>query len=144
MISRHRSRELAIQLVYQFTVSPQSMADPKTIDRFWNEQAQTGPSARPFFESLVRGTASYLPQIDQAIEAVLENWRLDRLERMDLALLRVGGYEILFGDTPVAVVINEAVEFAKRYGNENSPKFVNGTLDALYKRRKTAGSGSVG
>ena len=131
MSSRHRSRELAVQLTYQYTVSPQTLMDQRAMDRFWTEQAQTSPSARPFFEQLVRGVADNLPTLDRAIEVRLDNWRMDRLDRMDLAILRVAAFELLIQRTPKPVVINEALELAKKYCNQDSPSFINGILDNL-------------
>ncbi len=135
MGSRHRSRELAVQMSYQWTLDAQSMTDPKAIDRFWSEQARSADDNREFFERLIRGVATHFPQIDALLEKKLENWKLERVEKVDLALLRVAIYEMLFytGPDPAdkAVVINEAIEIAKKFGNPKSASFVNGVLDKL-------------
>jgi transcription antitermination protein NusB len=139
MASRHRSRELAVQMSYQWDMNPKGLSDPKALDRFWSEQAQASDDTREFFEQLVKGMADHLPAVDREIEAVLQNWKMSRIEKVDLAVLRISTYELLFfGKTPSAVVINEAVELAKRFGNKDSPSFINGILDALSKKVKTA------
>jgi N utilization substance protein B len=138
MASRHRSRELAVQFLYQTDLSPSSLHDGVMLDRFWREQARANNEDRKFFEILVRGTCDELPQVDTALEKVLENWRLGRIDKVDLSVLRVAVYELLFSsdsekpDAPV--VIDEAVEIAKKFGNQESPSFVNGILDALAKQ----------
>ena len=137
MSSRHRSRELAVQMNYQWDLDPKSLSDPKVIQRFWQEQAKASEDTREFFEILVRGTAEYLPQIDSHITSVLENWRLDRIEKVDLAILRLATFELFFNhDAPDAVVVNEAIEIAKKFGNRDSSSFINGILDALLRRKK--------
>jgi N utilization substance protein B len=122
---------LAIQIAYQFTMSPKDMADPRALDRFWREQAQTGEGSREYFEKLIYGMSGSLPQIDTFIQESLKNWRFDRLDKMDLAVLRIAAYEMFFEKVPPAVAINEAVELSKKYGNKDSPSFVNGILDSL-------------
>lgn len=139
MGSRHRSRELAVQMSYQWELDPASMNDPKAIDRFWREQALSDDDNREFFEVLVRGVVSYLPELDKLIEVHLKGWKRDRLDKVDLALLRVALYEMLFysGKDPadVAVVINEAVEIGKKFGTPKTPAFINGVLDSVSKER---------
>lgn len=138
MASRHRSRELAVQMTYQWELDPKGLGFSHSTTRFWTEQAQSADDNKPYFEHLVKGVADYLPQIDGAIESVLENWRLGRMEKVDLAVLRVSVYELLYGQTkePIdtAVIINEAVELAKKFGTKESPSFINGILDSLAKK----------
>lgn len=138
MASRHRSRELAVQMTYQWELDPKSLSLPQSTDRFWVEQAQSTEDNKPYFEHLVRGVADHLPQIDTSIEQTLENWRLGRMEKVDLAVLRVSVFELLFGQEieklDTAVIINEAVEIAKKFGTRESPSFVNGVLDSLAKK----------
>ncbi len=134
--SRHRGRELAVQMSYQWVLDPRALEDAQAIERFWTEQALSSEENRAFFESLVRGVVSYLPEIDQKIKDTLhQQWKLERLERIDLALLRVAVFEMLFykGKDPAdrAVVINEAVEIAKKFGTQQSPSFINGVLDKI-------------
>jgi N utilization substance protein B len=134
--SRHRGRELAVQMSYQWLLDPYALSDAKSIDRFWKEQSLSTEENRDFFESLVRGVAGYIPEIDEKIQSALHSqWRLDRLERIDHALLRVAVYEMLYykGKDPAdaAVVIDEAIEIAKKFGTQQSPSFINGVLDKI-------------
>ncbi len=118
---------------YQWELDPSSLNDPRAIDRFWREQALSTEDNRSFFEDLVRGIAGRMPELDALITKYLKNWKVDRLEKVDLALLRVSLYELLFyqGKDPadVAVVINEAIEIAKKFGTPKSASFINGVLD---------------
>lgn len=140
MGSRHRSRELAVQMSYQWELDPLSMDDPKAIDRFWSEQARSQEDNREFFEALVRGVVEHFPQIDEILKKHLTNWKIDRVEKVDLGLLRVAVFEMLFykGKDPAdaPVVINEAVEIAKKFGTPNSAGFVNGVLDKINSSEK--------
>ncbi len=87
---------------------------------------------RLFTEELVRGVASHREQIDQIIDEFSTNWTLERMSRVDLAILRMATCELLFQQkTPASVVINEAVEVGKRYGTQETPSFVNGLLDKV-------------
>lgn len=88
--------------------------------------------ARPYALELLRGTFQHLDRIDTLIRESASNWRIERIALTDRNLLRIAVYEMLFSeDAPDQVVINEAVEIAKRYGTEDSPPFVNGILDAV-------------
>lgn len=136
MASRHRSRELAVQMTYQWSMAPQGLADAQSIERFWKEQSQSQNDIRPYFEELVRGVATHWPEIDQFIEKNAQNWRLDRIEKVELAVLRVAIYEMLYRkDVPPAVVIDEALEISKKFCNSDSPSFINGILDSIVKQK---------
>ncbi|GMU54863.1 MAG: N utilization substance protein B [Candidatus Xenobia bacterium] len=90
------------------------------------------PAVLNFVQAMCRGVLEYQSQIDRLIEQKAVNWKLDRLSRVDRCLLRLGIYELLHcPETPPAVVINEAVELAKVYGDEKSGAFVNGLLDSV-------------
>lgn len=82
-----------------------------------------------FYEKLVRGTTEHLSQIDESLKAKLENWSLDRLPKIERTILRLAVFELLFmQDAPSKVIINEAIELSKTFGDEKSSKFVNGVL----------------
>ncbi|HOJ87561.1 MAG TPA: transcription antitermination factor NusB [Pseudothermotoga sp.] len=82
----------------------------------------------------VRGIYENLPQIDEKISVCLENWHFERLSSVDRCVLRLGTYELLYEkDVPIEVTLDEAVELAKKYGTENSGRFVNGVLDRIAK-----------
>ncbi len=103
------------------------------------------PSAtRIFAEEVVKGVVSYRAVIDQKISSVAKNWSLERMAPVDLAILRIGAFELLYrDDVPLPVVINEAVEIAKRYGTKESPAFVNGLLDKIAQGVKRSDSKST-
>jgi transcription antitermination protein NusB len=135
MSSRHRSRELAVQMAFQWEVHPESMAQDVALERFWQEQARSSDDNRPFFELLVRGMANHLPQIDEVIEKSLQNWKFARVAKVDLAILRVAVFEMLYSEDSqkpdLAVSINEALEMAKKFGSADSASFINGVLDSI-------------
>jgi N utilization substance protein B len=88
-------------------------------------------SAREFAWRLVSEICDRTASLDELIAARASNWRVSRMAAVDRNILRLGAYELAFTDTPAAVVMNEAVELARRFGSETSPAFVNGILDAL-------------
>lgn len=92
---------------------------------------------RRFAEELVVGIADHLEPIDGAISSLSTNWTVGRMARVDRALLRLAAFELLYcPDTPASVILNEAIEIAKRYGTKESPAFVNGLLDQLAKTHR--------
>jgi len=129
---------LAVQMAFQWDVNPQTMAKSESLDRFWSEQARSSDKSRPFFELLIRGMANHLPQIDKLIEENLQNWKFGRLAKVDLAVLRIAVFELMFSDDPEkpdnAVSINEALELAKKFGSKESAQFINGVLDSIAKK----------
>jgi N utilization substance protein B len=93
------------------------------------------PRRLPYVRRVVEVLDARLAQIDEALRESLDNWRLERLSAIDRAVLRIGAAEILFVDeVPAKVAIQEAIRLAEAYGGDESPRFVNGVLDALYKR----------
>lgn len=125
-------------MCYQWELHPQTLGEERSISNFWNEQARSPDDNRAFFELLVRGVARQLPEIDAKIESVLENWKMARLGKVDLAVLRVAVFELLYSNDPEKpdgpVIVDEAVELSKRFGGGESSAFVNGILDALLKQ----------
>jgi N utilization substance protein B len=128
-------------MLYQMDVS--DVDAERAIALFWdNLSAQSAehsgePAGEPFEErefadSLVRGYGAQRQAIDDKIRAVSKHWRLERMSRVDRNIIRLGAYELLHvKDVPRRVTLNEAVELAKRFGNEESPAFVNGVLDRI-------------
>ena len=93
-------------------------------------QLDVDTEARGYAEEIARGVASDFPTVDKAIKHASQNWRIERMSRVDRNVLRIGAWELMH-DVPRAVVIDEAVELAKRYGSEDSGAFVNGVLDKV-------------
>jgi transcription antitermination protein NusB len=105
----------------------------------FDELLQAPVAIREFAVSLARGVISRLPELDARLVDQADNWRLERMAAVDRNILRLALYELLFEtDTPPAVVIDEAVEIAKRFGSERSSQFVNGVLDGVLHRGKAA------
>lgn len=137
MPTRREARDTAFQFVYSSMPKP-TTADTKefAIDRgdFEHFCNNFGYQATDFAWELCHGTGKNLPTIDKKIGALSTNWRIERMPLVDLSILRLATFEILFRtDVPKTVAINEAIELAKRYGAEDSPAFINGILDQLEK-----------
>jgi transcription antitermination protein NusB len=118
----------------------------QAISDFWRELPGDA-EGRAYADGLVRGVRASVDKLDERIRAASQNWRLERMARIDRNALRLGAYELLtLTDVPRAVVLDEAVELAKRFGGEESSKFVNGVLDRIADDlgRKDADQGSAG
>lgn len=106
-------------------------APEEAIARFWREMGGE-PEGRGYADELVQGVWGSLQEIDEIIVRASKNWRLDRMTRVDRNVLRLGTWELLHeADVPRAVILDEAVELAKRFGTEESGAFVNGVLDKI-------------
>jgi transcription antitermination protein NusB len=130
-----RARGWALQALYAWESrgGEPSAAVGVLQDLFAN--LRVSPRNRPFAEVLVRLVASNLTRIDGAVEGALTNWRLDRLSAIDRNVLRLGTAELLFVDeVPPRVTIREMVQLAEKFGTDDSPRFVNGVLDAVMRR----------
>lgn len=141
---RHRARERALQCLYQWEVTGK---DPERLfEGFWAAQPESAQVVE-FAERLIRGTVAEIEAIDPLIDRQATNWRLDRMGNVDRNILRLGVYELLNEpDTPAAVVINEAIELAKRFSGSQAGPFVNGVLDGIRRRLegRVQGSGNDG
>lgn len=128
---RHIGRQRAVQALFSFeAVTPDDLE--QALAHFWaSMDEKTSGEAKSFAEELVRGVAERRAELDDAIQAQSENWRVERMARVDRNVLRLAALEILHTGTPGRVVINEAVELARTFGAEGSPAFVNGILDKL-------------
>jgi len=132
MGDRRKGREYALQMLYQIEVG--SMGQAETFANFW-EGKSAGDEVREFAQSLVTGTLGNLPAIDSVLREGLEHWRLPRMAAVDRNVLRLAVYEFLHQpETPPIVVIDEAIELAKRFGGDESGLFINGVLDGIRKR----------
>jgi len=129
---RTKARELAMQALYQLDV--QGDAAIELLDEFFAEN-EPNDSVRKLASHWTRGTWQNLRQCDELIVASTIKWELSRLSAVDRNILRLAAYQLKFcPDIPPRVVINEAIELAKKFGTEKSPAFVNGVLDALFKK----------
>jgi len=127
--SRRRAREAAVQILYEMDVS--EMDAEQAIVRFWDNLGMFEGESE-FGNQLVRGCASQMSSIDTTIRSVSEHWRLERMACVDRNIIRLAVFELMtLPDVPRKVTLNEAVELAKRFGDESSPSFVNGVLDRI-------------
>jgi N utilization substance protein B len=134
MGTRRKAREAALQVLYQIDTAgvPASEVE-QSISSFFELYAEPeDDDAREFAEKLVRGCAAQLEAIDAKIRDVSRHWRLERMARVDRNVMRLAVHELMaLPDVPRRVTLNEAVELAKRFGDENSASFVNGVLDKI-------------
>jgi N utilization substance protein B len=137
-MSRHRARETALKILFSFDLSHQKDTIRNFIDNYWDnviskEDNKLGEEERAFTKALLEGTVLYLEILDKIIkERLADTWRWERIAPIDKNILRLSLYELLFmEDIPVAVTINEAIEMAKKYGDKNSYRFVNGLLNKV-------------
>ena len=129
MGTRRKGREAALQMLYQMDVSGASAE--QAIATFWPALGATR-EGEDFANELVRGVADAGDRIDETIRKVSQHWRLERMARVDRNILRLGTYELIaMPDVPSRVTLNEAIELAKKFGDETSPGFVNGVLDRI-------------
>ena len=136
MGKRTKARECAVQMLYQWDVTREPME--RVAGLFWRIRTSTDET-RARAEQLAGGAQAAVEGIDAAIAAAATNWRLERIAAIDRNILRVGAYELMHEpETPPSVIIDEAVEMAKRFGEVDSPSFVNGVLDAI--RASTRGA----
>ncbi len=134
---RSKAREIALSLLYQIDLSK---VDSASAIRNYSEQYPQKQEVIDFFTVLVEGTVKNLAQLDCLIKKYAKNWEIDRMAVIDRNILRLACFELLFlEDVPPKVSINEAIELAKRFGDLDSPRFVNGVVDKIYKSEgKTA------
>lgn len=132
MATRHHARVAVVSLLYAYDLGNQE------IDKFCEEileEKKIRNKQREFALSLFHGVLDHLSDLDAAIIRHLKDWEFDRLGSIERATLRLGAYEALHSELDSAVVINEAIEVAKSFGTEQSPKFINGVLDAVAKEK---------
>ncbi len=129
MGARRKGRELALQALYQQEITGEATA--RALHLFWENFEGSAP-VKEFALSLIQGVADRREQIDAVITKATQNWRLGRLSKVDLTVLRLATYELLATpEVPASVVLNEAIEIARRFGTEESSVFVNGVLDQV-------------
>jgi N utilization substance protein B len=130
MGARRSGREAALQMLFQLEAS--GVSSDQAITLFWRTFEDADPEGKAYADACVRGVAEHLDVIDKRVTAASQNWRLERMSRVDRNLLRLGTYELMFrSDVPRAVILDEAVELAKSFGTDESSGFVNGVLDRI-------------
>ncbi|HLZ34111.1 MAG TPA: transcription antitermination factor NusB [Nitrospira sp.] len=146
MGSRHQSRERALQILFQYDIHGKAGL---WLDEFWN-QCKASDDVKAFAEKLVQGVLEHKQELDALIGHYATNWKVSRMQVVDRNILRLGAYELLWLDeVPAKVTVNEAIELAKDFGDDEAAKFVNGILDKVLatepqlaaKRADAAGKG---
>lgn len=136
MGSRRKSRELALQMLFQWEVGGHT---PKHVLTTFLQAQRVDPEEETFARSLFEGTVEEIDNLDRLVKQQTEHWRPQRMAAVDRNILRLALYELLhYPETPPAVVINEALEIARRFSGEDSVEFVNGVLDGIRKNLASA------
>lgn len=132
MRKRTKARECALQILYAIDITK---SEPKEcIERFWEGNEESSTQIKEFAGDLVLGVSDKKGDIDKIISSYATNWQLERMAVIDRNVLRFATYELLFmDDIPPKVSINEAIDIAKKFGGNDSGKFVNGILDKINK-----------
>jgi transcription antitermination protein NusB len=136
MANRHLSRSIVLQSLFEWDLN--TLEKKETFDVLERNVLEFAPNKTdmPFMEKLLDGVLAKQPELDLVIEKAAPEWPIDRISPVDRNILRLGLYELLFAErseVPAKVAINEAIELAKQFGGENSSRFVNGVLGAVYK-----------
>jgi N utilization substance protein B len=129
---RRKAREYALQMLFQWDITHDAVE--QVIATFFQNQPEESQAVAEFARRLVTGTIEHVEHIDVWIRRHAEHWRLDRMATVDRNILRLAVYEFLYDkETPKTVVINEAIEIARRFSAQESPQFINGILDSIKK-----------
>jgi transcription antitermination protein NusB len=131
MTLRHKSREFALQMLFEWDMARQK---PASVEKNFWKSARAAEDTRKFANQLFEGAVSHVDAADSLVTELSENWRLERLATIDRSILRLAIYEFAFGTAPAKVVIDEALELAKKFSSEDAPAFLNGILDAAGKK----------
>ncbi|MGH9514008.1 MAG: transcription antitermination factor NusB [Terriglobales bacterium] len=130
MGTRRKSRELVLQMLFQADMGKQGPDDVRRT--FWNEQSSVGEDVQGFAEDIFQVANDRSSDIDELIERHADNWRMDRMSAVDRNILRAAVAELFgFPTTPRAVIINEALEIARKFSSPESVQFINGVLDSV-------------
>jgi transcription antitermination protein NusB len=130
MSLRRKSREFALQMLFEWDMTRQGTT---RVEEFFWKSAHAAAETRRFADQLFEGAVAQAESNDQLVGKLSENWRLDRLAAVDRNILRLAIYELRSGTAPVKVVIDEALELAKKFSSEGASAFLNGILDAAYR-----------
>jgi len=136
MGARRQARELALQALYSWAVSNTEVEELITFPWVQEEKNKLLPDTQYFAAFMVKGTIENIEEIDAAIKQHIEHWDFSRLSKVDLAILRISIFSLIYQkDVPTTVTINEAIDIAKDFSNDDSYRFINGVLDGFRKKR---------
>ena len=132
MPSRRRSRQRALQILFIWDCAHQPVEE--AVDAYYDAlYAEESLVRDPFVVELVKGVVEHAAEADKRIVKHAAHWRIERMPQVDRNILRLAAYEILWGGTPPAIAIDEALELARKFSGEDSVQFVNGVLDAIHR-----------
>ena len=135
MRNRTKARECALKILYSADIRKDSPEECAYL--FWENHPKLNGNIKEFANILIEGFAKNKERVDSVISKYAKNWQIQRMATIDRNVLRLAAYELLFAeDVPPKVAINEAIEMAKKYGDKDSGKFVNGVLDKISKTEK--------
>jgi N utilization substance protein B len=137
MGKRRRAREYALKMLYASDVGQFKEADD-CLAMFWTLSRNCPDDIKKYAETLMRGTLERIQRIDAIICEYIKNWKLERIAPIDRNILRLGIYELLYEALDEKIIIDEAVEIAKKYGSSDSFQFINAILDAVNKKYRCA------
>ena len=142
MRKRTLSREIALKILYANDITGEPVEE--CCRKFWENSEISDEAVREFSDFLIFGVNTNRGDVDRKIVKYAENWQLERMATIDRNILRIASFELLYaGEIPPKVAINEAIEMAKKYGDKDSGKFVNGILDKINKTEKDAAASST-
>lgn len=131
-MNRSQMREFAFQLLYQIEI--QKEIDEEAIEIFYENNQIENEEAQEYITNVVNGITYKKESINELISKNLKSdWKIERITKINLALLKLSIYEMIYNDIPYKVAINEVIELAKKYGDENAPNFINGVLASIVK-----------
>lgn len=136
-MSRRKVRDMAFKYIYAMSYGNEKAEDviDSILESYEEELTTIDGEDKVFFDFLTTGVEKNLEAIDESILSKLKNWTISRIFKIDLAVLRLAIFEVIYTETPYKVAINEAVELAKKYGNDESYTFVNGVLREIAKEK---------
>jgi len=140
MRKRTKARECALKILYAIDITKES--HEKCSETFWKGEGGVEAEVKKFTDEIVAGVSAKRASLDKIITRYAINWKLDRMAVIDRNILRFAAYELLYlSDIPPKVTINEAIDIAKKYGDKDSGKFVNGILDKINKTEERLSGG---
>ena len=135
MRKRTLSREMALKILYAWDISKETLKECN--EKIWENEDKVDPEVKEFSEALIYGVETNMDELDETVSKYATNWKLGRMATIDRNILRIATFELLYhDDIPPKVAINEAIEMAKKYGDKDSSKFVNGVLDKINKTER--------
>ena len=131
-MNRSAAREQAFKLLYSLEIQKENLQEQ--IELYFENEDILDEKTKQYINDVVNGIENNLSEIEKKIsENLKKDWKLDRISKINLVLLKLAIYEIVYTETPYKVVINEVVELAKKYGDDTSPNFINGILASIVK-----------